>query len=144
MLQLSILFCQIILSVWPASTGFKFFAFYGLWCSNAAGPILIAWMADVCPSPEERSILIGVAVTANFAINAFQNVLVWPTVEAPRYKSAGFKVAAGYSIMGIVFTLLWWHLDRKTKVSREAERDELCEQEREREAEKEREKVVVI
>lgn len=62
--------------------------YFLLWTSNAAGPILIvsisvgdipvevddkAWMADWCPAPEERAIIVGVAVTFVFAIDAFAN-----------------------------------------------------------------------
>ena len=62
----------VILSVWPASFSIKMVGFF-LWTSNAAGPILIAWMADWCPSPEKRNIIVGVCVTLNYAVDSFAN-----------------------------------------------------------------------
>ena len=124
------LFCQLVLAAWPASTGFKFFAYFGMWCSNAVGPILIAWMADVCPSPEERSVIIAVAVTLNFSVDAFQNILVYPTVLAPRFQAAGYKVAAGYTVLSMISSTAFWFMSRRTRASREAARDEACEHER--------------
>jgi hypothetical protein len=35
--MVGMLFCQLVLAVWPVSEGFKWFAYFGLWCSNAVG-----------------------------------------------------------------------------------------------------------
>jgi ACS family pantothenate transporter-like MFS transporter len=63
----------IILSIWPASFGLKMFAYFTLWLSNAAGPILVAWMADLTPCPSQRAIIIGVCCTAVYAVDSFAN-----------------------------------------------------------------------
>lgn len=71
--------------------------FFILWLNHAAGAILIvspsfshlllllislpflpspslqAWMADLCPSPEERAVIIGVACTFLYAVDSFAN-----------------------------------------------------------------------
>lgn len=66
--------------------------YFLLWPNNAAGPILIvgshfcislylfiyadslqAWMADWCPAPEDRNVIVGVAVTFVYAIDSFAN-----------------------------------------------------------------------
>ena len=127
---------QIILAIWPPSEGLKFFAYFILWCSNAVGPILIAWMADLCPSPEERSTIIAVCVTLVFAVDAFANVLVYPTKQAPRYQHAGFKVAAAFTALSMIFSGVWWFMDRRTRAVRagveEDERERVREEEREK------------
>lgn len=66
--------------------------YFLLWMSNGVGPILLvspnhtclkniyidflwvqAWMADLCPSPEERSIQVGIATTLIFIIDSWDN-----------------------------------------------------------------------
>lgn len=71
--ELTLLVGAIILAVWPASFGLKMFAFFTLWLSNAAGPILVAWMADLTPCPSQRAIILGVCLTLVFAIDSFAN-----------------------------------------------------------------------
>jgi ACS family pantothenate transporter-like MFS transporter len=39
--ELTLAFGAIILACWPSSFGFKMFAYFTLWLSNAAGPILV-------------------------------------------------------------------------------------------------------
>lgn len=91
--EVTLAFGAIILACWPSSFGFKMFAYFTLWLSNAAGPILIvssschctratiadwcfslqAWMADLTPSPEERSVIIGVCITLLYVVDSFAN-----------------------------------------------------------------------
>lgn len=43
-----------------------------------------AWMADWCPAPEDRNVIVGVAVTFVYAIDSFANgesLLLIPTLD---------------------------------------------------------------
>ncbi|KAL7413815.1 putative transporter [Mrakia frigida] len=71
--QMTLVVGNIILSVWPESFAVKMLGFYILWLNHAAGAIMIAWMSDVCPSPEERAVVIGVACTWLYVVDAFAN-----------------------------------------------------------------------
>ncbi|KAH8806754.1 putative transporter [Flagelloscypha sp. PMI_526] len=94
--QLIVVVGNIVLSMWPSSFGWKMFTFLTLFCTYASGNIMIAWMSDICKdSPEWRILNIGAMVVIPNAIDMWQNVLVWPASEAPRYPSAGYKVAVG-------------------------------------------------
>jgi hypothetical protein len=56
-----------------------------------------AWMADWCPSPEERNVIVGVAVSFVYAIDSFANGMFTPipshcmlicSANLPRIRSA--------------------------------------------------------
>ncbi|KAK4686779.1 bacterial leucyl aminopeptidase, partial [Tremellales sp. Uapishka_1] len=104
--QVILLFGAIILSVWPPSFGFKMFGYFLLWLSNATGPILIAWMAEQCPSPEERAILLGISITIVFSMDAWDNILIYPASQAPHYR-VGYKAASAFAAGSIIFTLIF-------------------------------------
>ena len=72
--QITLLIGAIILSTWPKSLGLKMFAYYILFLSNSAGPLIIAWMSDTIgkENTELRSMMIGMAVCIVNAIDSFQ------------------------------------------------------------------------
>ncbi|CED85583.1 Permease of the major facilitator superfamily [Phaffia rhodozyma] len=104
----------IILSIWPASFETKMVGYYLLWMSNGVGPILIAWMADWCPSPEERSLQIGVIVTFVYVIDSWANVLIYPAAQAPHYR-VGYRAALGFAVLCIVASFVFYFKDRELK-----------------------------
>lgn len=72
--QITLLIGAIILSTWPKSLGLKMFAYFILFLSNSAGPLIIAWMSDTIgkENTELRSMMIGMAVCIVNAIDSFQ------------------------------------------------------------------------
>ena len=89
-------------------------------------------MADYCPSPEERNVIIGVCVTLVYVMDAWTNsefhsllglispVLIYPAAEAPHYK-VGYKAAAAFAVASILFTWLFKHLaERRSPVDVES------------------------
>jgi hypothetical protein len=89
-----------------------------------------AWMADWCPSPEERNVIVGVAVSFNYAVDSFANsqsaslptrrisaepiVLIYPASEAPNYK-VGYKAAAGFCVACLISTGAFKYKDRRLR-----------------------------
>jgi hypothetical protein len=85
-------------------------------------------MADWCPSPEERNVIVGVAVSFVYAIDSFANgqslsyssyihlslVLIYPASEAPNYK-VGYKAAAGFCVASLLATAAFKYKDRQLR-----------------------------
>ncbi|CED85468.1 Permease of the major facilitator superfamily [Phaffia rhodozyma] len=111
--MLTMLVGLIILVIWPKAFSAKMVGYYLLWLSNGVGPILVAWMADLSPSPEVRSIIVGVAVTLSYVVDSWLNVLVYPAREAPRYR-VGYKVPLGFTVVCMASSF-WFHLKAKKR-----------------------------
>jgi hypothetical protein len=100
-------------------------------------------MADWCPSPEERNVIVGVAVSFVYAIDSFANgqshryylnvylavVLIYPASEAPNYK-VGYKAAAGFCVASLLATATFKYKDRQLR-QREQNMDVIQEETRE-------------
>ena len=85
-------------------------------------------MADWCPSPEERNVIVGVAVSFVYAMDSFANgqsslyhsyvnlpaVLIYPASEAPHYK-VGYKAAAGFCVASLLATAAFKYKDRQLR-----------------------------
>ncbi|TIC03924.1 MFS general substrate transporter [Wallemia mellicola] len=112
--QITILVGTIILSTWPKSFGLKMFAYYFLYLSNSAGPLIVAWMSDTIgkQNTEMRTIYIGLGVCVVNAIDSFQNIFIYPASEAPNYR-IGYKAAAAYAFASIVGCFVWKILAKK-------------------------------
>ncbi|KAF7557695.1 hypothetical protein G7Z17_g397 [Cylindrodendrum hubeiense] len=93
---------------------------------QASGIILLAWFTDMYPQePELRSLVVGLAVVAIYAVDAGSSVSVWPALDAPYYKT-GWVVVLSMWISGILLILGLWQLDTrllkpKKQALREAE-----------------------
>jgi hypothetical protein len=71
------------------------------------GPPLWAWLSDMCPTDaEQRALTLGVCITAYYAINAWSNILIFPTKQAPRYKYGWPVCLALYITSGLVIVAL--------------------------------------
>ncbi|TIA93117.1 hypothetical protein E3P99_00284 [Wallemia hederae] len=112
--QITTLVGTIILSTWPTSFGLKMFAYFFLYLSNAAGPLIIAWMSDLIgtQNTEMRTIYIGLAVCLVNAIDSFQNIFIYPASEAPNYR-IGYKAGAAYAGASIAGALAWKAMSMK-------------------------------
>lgn len=70
-------------------------------------------MSDLIPQdPEQRTLVVGVAVAVYYAISAWSQVLVWPASQAPHYKY-GWQVSIGLWILVIIMTLTLRWIDMR-------------------------------
>ncbi|KAJ9091483.1 hypothetical protein QFC20_007623 [Naganishia adeliensis] len=116
--ETTLLIGVIILTIWPPAFATKMVAFFLLFCSNAVGPILIGWMSEHFRTPEERGIVIGLAVTFVFPMSAWMSIVFYPAKHAPIYP-IGYKAPIGFSLACIALTLLFRWLsirDHRNKV----------------------------
>ncbi|KAH7141478.1 major facilitator superfamily domain-containing protein [Dactylonectria estremocensis] len=99
----------------------SYFITYGI---QASGLILLAWFTDMYPKePEVRSLVVGAAVVAIYAVDAATNVRVWPATQAPYY-TTGWSVVLGMWIGGVLLVLGLWQLDiRVVKPQQKAARE---------------------
>ncbi|AFR98231.2 transmembrane transporter Liz1p [Cryptococcus neoformans C23] len=104
----------IILSVWPGGIPIKMVGFFLTYTANAISPILVAWMADVCPIPEERAMIIGVTVSLVYAMDSWMNLFIYPASQAPKYK-VGYKAAAAFTVASIIFTGIFKKFETRDK-----------------------------
>jgi MFS family permease len=103
----------VMLAIWPARFEAQMVAFQLLFLSNAAGPVVLAWLADVLRKrPEERTLMVAGMVTVVYAVDCWANLLLWPASEAPRYRF-GYQFAAGFAV-GAILAAGWvrWKLGR--------------------------------
>ncbi|KAI5812694.1 putative transporter [Pyronema omphalodes] len=91
----------LVLAIWPPSFWAQMLAIHLLFISNAAGPIILAWMADETGrAPEERTVMVAVMVTLVYAVDCWANIFLWPAKEAPRYR-VGYWAAAGWTALSM-------------------------------------------
>ncbi|KAL0934775.1 vitamin H transporter [Colletotrichum truncatum] len=95
------MFANIVQMVWFVPHGLHFVSYYLFGVSAAVTPILVPtvnyWMKD---SAEARAFCTGSMLTLGFAISSFYPLVVFPVVEAPRWKK-------GY-IVNFFFILGCW------------------------------------
>ncbi|KAJ6612708.1 retrograde regulation protein 2 [Mycena sp. CBHHK59/15] len=95
----------IIMSVWNS----YFISYIVL----GTAPLIFAWVSDITPhDPEQRSLVVGVAIAMYYAISAWSQVLVWPAKQAPHYKY-GWQTSIALWILVIAMTLALQHIDMK-------------------------------
>ncbi|KAI6383083.1 hypothetical protein MCOR25_000271 [Pyricularia grisea] len=107
--------CLAVLSAWPANTS-VILAFYFLsFGTNAGGPSLMAWMAEILrKEPEARSIIVAMTVMIVYAGHATIPLGAFRVADAPRYP-IGFPLVTAFTAASILVQLglLWWHRQNK-------------------------------
>jgi sugar phosphate permease len=103
----------ITLARWPETFKAQMVAMHLLFVSNAAGPVVLAWLAEeVRDVPEERTVMVAAMVTVVYAVDCWANLLLWPAKEAPRYRY-GYAFAAVFAAGGVcVAGWIRWKLGR--------------------------------
>lgn len=104
---------NVILAVWNVPENAKWFGFCLQYFGWSMAPVLYMWMNDICRRDAQRR-----AVTLVFmnmvaqASTAWMAVIVWRTVEAPRFlKGYSFTAACAFGLC--VWTFLVLHLYNK-------------------------------
>ncbi|WRT70479.1 uncharacterized protein IL334_007477 [Kwoniella shivajii] len=76
----------IMMAIWKIPDGAKYFSYFSLYFCTSSGPPLWSWMSDMLPrDAEQRALIIGICISMYYAVNAWSNVLIWPTKQAPHY-----------------------------------------------------------
>ncbi|KAF3039647.1 hypothetical protein E8E11_000484 [Didymella keratinophila] len=86
------------------------FAYFLTYTTNAGGPALIAWLAELLRlEPEARAIIIGMSVTVVYVGHATIPLGAWKAVDAPHY-TIGFPLALSLTagVIGVVLTMRFW------------------------------------
>ncbi|PBL01328.1 major facilitator superfamily transporter [Armillaria gallica] len=103
----------IIMTVWNVPDGAKYFSYFISFVALGTAPLIFAWVSDLIPQdPEQRTLVVGVAVAVYYAISAWSQVLVWPASQAPHYKY-GWQVSLGLWILVIIMTLTLRWIDMR-------------------------------
>ncbi|KAJ8075123.1 hypothetical protein PM082_019450 [Marasmius tenuissimus] len=103
----------IIMSVWDVPVGAKYFSYFISYLCLGTAPLIFAWVSDLIPhDPEQRALVVGVAIAIYYAISAWSQVLVWPASQAPHYKY-GWQTSIGLWILVIGMTIVLRYIDVK-------------------------------
>ncbi|KAF9264491.1 MFS general substrate transporter [Marasmius fiardii PR-910] len=99
----------IIMSIWNVPLGAKYFSYFISYVCLGTAPLILAWISDMIPhDPEQRALVVGVAIATYYAISAWSQVLVWPAVQAPHYKYGWqTSIALWILVIGMTLGLRW-------------------------------------
>ena len=102
---------NVILAVWYVPEGAKWFAFILQYTGWAMAPVLYSWMNDICrEDPQYRAIILVIMNIMAQTSVAWISVLVWKTVEAPRYlKGFTFTACSAFSLSVWTFVVLYYY-----------------------------------
>lgn len=113
--------CNVILAVWYVPERLKWFA----WCLQyfgwAMAPVLYSWQNDICRrDAQKRAVILVFMNMLAQASTAWMSVIVWKTVEAPRFLK-GFSWTASCAFALCVWTLvvLWFYKRQERSYARE-------------------------
>jgi hypothetical protein len=107
------LFANICLLVWDIPKGLHFASYYLLGVSAAVTPILMPFInVALKDDAEARAITVGAMLTSGWAIFSFYPVVVFPQVEAPKWRK-GYSVNIAFLIGCWFFFMLSQWLYRK-------------------------------
>jgi hypothetical protein len=106
-------FALICLSIWNIPLGLKFVAYYLGGFSGMASPILYSFVnTSLAESYGERGLVISSMMTLGFSCTIWVPLLIFPTVEAPRWKK-GFPAALVFEVaMWAIFIFGVWYMAR--------------------------------
>ncbi|KAA8566176.1 hypothetical protein MFRU_056g00340 [Monilinia fructicola] len=104
----------VILVIWNVPESAKWFAFATTYSAPAMSSVLHGWVnTQLRSSPAERSFTLVLITVISQSTTAWTPLLVYPTVEAPRYPK-GFAFTLGSAILLIISThLLHLYVRRK-------------------------------
>lgn len=104
----------VILVIWNVPESAKWFAFSTMYSAPAMSSVFHGWVnTQLRSSPAERSFTLVLITAISQSTTAWTPLLVYPTVEAPRYPK-GFAFTLGSAILLIISThLLRVYVDRK-------------------------------
>ncbi|CAK9437034.1 uncharacterized protein LODBEIA_P14940 [Lodderomyces beijingensis] len=112
---------NVLLAVWNIPEGGKWFA----WCLQyfgwAMAPVLYSWQGDICRKDirERQVVLVSMNILAQQS-TAWIAVLVWKTVESPRFlKGYSFTASSGVALSIWTLVVLWFYKRQEKQGARE-------------------------
>lgn len=122
-MQAGTLIGAIILAVWHVSDHAKYFAYYILYFSAGVPGPYYAWYADLIPHDHEmRGFVIAASNMFSYIMSIWYTVVVWRTIDAPRFKS-GFTAASVLGVAMITLTQILRLLQRRDEKKRARENE---------------------
>lgn len=102
---------NVILAAWNVPEGAKWFAFMLQYFGWAMAPVLYSWQNDICRrDAQARSVTLVIMNMLAQTSTAWISVLVWKTVEAPRYlKGFTWTAVASFCLSAWTFVVLWFY-----------------------------------
>lgn len=112
---------NILLAVWNIPERAKWFAFCLQYFGWAMAPVLYSWQNDICRHDAQvRSVVLVWMNMLAQSTTAWTSVLVWKTVEAPRYlKGYSFTAACALALSLWTFVVLWFYKRSERQNARE-------------------------
>ena len=97
----------LILTIWDVPESAKWFAFSTAYAANALSSVFHGWVNNLLrDSPEERSFTLVLINAISQSSTAWTPLLVFPTVEAPRYpKGFAFCLSMALSLIAATWFL---------------------------------------
>jgi hypothetical protein len=103
----------VILAIWTVPEDAKWFAFSLGALTNSLTPIVYSWANSLMRHDiDERAITLIIMQVFSTSTNAWVPLLVWPTVQAPRFRR-GWLFAAVMTVTGAVVGVLTGYIHRK-------------------------------
>lgn len=112
---------NVLLAVWHIPFGAKWFAFCLQYFGWSMAPVLYSWQNDICRRDQEKRSIILILMNA-FAqsTTAFMAVIVWKTVDAPRYlKGFTFTACCGFALCLWTLIVLYFYKKNERKHAEE-------------------------
>ncbi|KAG7664416.1 uncharacterized protein J8A68_002056, partial [[Candida] subhashii] len=110
-----------LLAIWDIPEGAEWFAFCLQYFGWAMSPVLYSWQGDICREDirERQVVLVCMNMLAQ-QTTAWIAVLVWRTVEAPRFlKGFTFTASSGVALCIWTFVVLWFYKRQERANARE-------------------------
>ena len=100
---------NLLLAIWDIPEGAKWFAFCMQYWGWSSSPVLYSFLGDICRRDvRERQIILVCCSIFGQMTSAWISVLVWKTVEAPRFlKGYSFTAASGFALAVWSFLVLY-------------------------------------
>ncbi|KAJ5736905.1 major facilitator superfamily domain-containing protein [Penicillium malachiteum] len=107
------------LAAWDINIGWKWTCFFLGGLPNGLGALIMAWATEICGGDnEERAVVIATMNTMGEAVSAWLPLIIWKTVDAPRYHK-GFMTMIFIALALIAMTLVTRFLHQREKMKKE-------------------------
>lgn len=103
----------VILAIWNVPEGAKWFALAMSSATSAMIPLIYSWANTLLRDDvEERALTLVLMHIIATSTNAWISLLVWPTVESPKYRK-GYPYAIAFTIVSVIMALFVRFIYRK-------------------------------
>jgi ACS family pantothenate transporter-like MFS transporter len=112
-IQLLMMFSNVLLSVWNIPKSALMFAYYLSYCGSAATPILISWATQLNASDASvRQLLVATANVVSYSWVLWVPLVLFPTYDAPKYKY-GYQILILFGGLAVISVTVMWYAYRR-------------------------------